>query len=115
MSNNGYVSGQSTSPYQSFSIDKSDTIRIYYEENIFYDISYEVFPKGSGQIRSQNIYLTDSTINYPYNESVSIEGIPKNGWRFSHWESQNNDINPNKNTSIANFTVENTDYIQCIL
>ena len=23
----------------------------------------------------------------------------------------NNDINPNKNTSIANFTVENTDYI----
>ena len=111
MSNNGYISGQSTSPYQSFSIDKSDTIRIYYEENIFYNISYEVFPKGSGQIRSQNIYLTDSTINYPYNESVSIEGIPKNGWRFSHWESQNNDINPNKNTSIANFTVENTDYI----
>ena len=55
-SNNGYISGQSTSPYQSFNVDKEDTIRIYYDENIFYDISYEVFPKGSGQINAK-IYI----------------------------------------------------------
>jgi len=71
--NGGYISGQSISPLQGFSVNKSDTITIYYDANIFYDVSYQVFPEGSGQIRVQNINIEDSTITYPYMENVNLK------------------------------------------
>ena len=66
-SSNGYFAGQSISPFFSFNVDKSDTITIYYDENIFYDVSYEVSPKGSGQIRANDIFIGDTivTVTYP--------------------------------------------------
>jgi gliding motility-associated-like protein len=110
--NGGYISGQSISPLQGFSVNKSDTITIYYDANIFYDVSYQVFPEGSGQIRVQNINIEDSTITYPYMENVNLEAIPTNGWRFSHWDYQNNKINPDENAVYSNFTVESPDAIR---
>ena len=112
-SNNGYISGQSISPTQTFSVDKTDTITIYFDANIFYDVTYEVFPKGSGEIRAQNIYIGDTskTITYPYMQSVSLEATPTYGWKFSHWTYQNNRISPNEQTAIGNFTVESPDMI----
>jgi len=111
-STNGYISGQSISSIQSFSVDKSDTITIYYDANIFYDVSYQVSPTGSGQIRAQDIYVEDSTVTYPYLQNVNLEAIPSNGWRFSHWDYQNNIINPDENATYANFTVESEDVIR---
>ena len=113
-SSNGYFAGQSISPVFSFNLDKSDTITIYYDANIFYDVSYEVTPKGSGQIRANNILIGDTimTVTYPLTESVSLEAIASNGWRFSHWDKQTNILNPSEDNSNVNFTVESSDNIR---
>ena len=89
-SNNGYFTEHSISPFISFNVDKSDTITIYYDANIFHNVSYEVIPKGSGQIRANDILIGDTivTIPYPNSEVVNLEAIASNGWRFSHWISK---------------------------
>ena len=77
-------------------------------------MSYEVTPKGSGQIRANDIFIGDTivTVTYPISESVSLEAIASNGWRFSHWDKQTNILNPSEVNSDVNFTVESSDYIQ---
>ena len=42
-SNNNYFAGQSISPIFSFSVDKSDTITIFYDANIFYDVTHMTY------------------------------------------------------------------------
>ena len=98
----------------SFNLDKSDTITIYYDENIFYDVSYEVSPKGSGQIRANDIFIRDTIVKvtYPFAESVNLEAIATNGWRFSHWDKQTNTLNPSEDNSNVNFTIESSDNIR---
>ena len=112
-SENGYIPGQSIFPLLNFSVDKEDTITIYYDENIFYDITYEIFPKGSGQINANNIYVGDTieTITYPLGESLNLEAIASQGWKFSHWDNNSNVLNPNKNQTNVNLVVESTDGI----
>ena len=97
-SKNGYISGQSISPFLSFNVDKEDTITIYYDENIFYDITYEIYPESSGQINANNILIGDTIekITYPLGESLNLEAIASYGWRFSHWDNNTNILNPNK-------------------
>ena len=94
-------------------VDKSDTITIYYDANIFYDVSYEVTPKGSGQIRANNILIGDTimTVTYPFNESVSLEAIATNGWRFSHWDKQTNILNPSEDNLNVGYAVSNLQII----
>ena len=112
-SKNGYISGQSISPFLSFNVDKEDTITIYYDENIFYDITYEIHPKASGQINANNILIADTIekITYPVGESLNLEAIASYGWRFSHWDNNTNILNPNKNQTNINLDVESSDYI----
>ncbi|MEC8274136.1 MAG: gliding motility-associated C-terminal domain-containing protein, partial [Bacteroidota bacterium] len=55
---------------------------------------------------------TIKTITYPFNESVSLEAIATNGWRFSHWDKQTNILNPSEDNSNVNFTVESSDNIR---
>ena len=52
------------------------------------------------------------TVTYPFNESVSLEAIATNGWRFSHWDKQTNILNPSEDNSNVNFTVESSDNIR---
>ncbi len=112
-SKNGYISGQYISPFLSFNVDKEDTITIYYDENIFYDITYEIFPKASGQINANNILIGDTIekITYPLGESLNLEAIASYGWRFSHWDNNTNILNPNKNETNINLSVESSDNI----
>ncbi len=112
-SKNGYISGQSISPFLSFNVDKEDTITIYYDENIFYDINYEIYPEASGQINANNILIGDTIekITYPLGESLNLEAIASYGWRFSHWDNNTNILNPNKNETNINLNVESSDNI----
>ena len=112
-SKNGYISGQSISPFLSFNVDKEDTITIYYDENIFYDITYEIYPESSGQINANNILIGDTIekITYPLGESLNLEAIASYGWRFSHWDNNTNILNPNKNETNINLSVESSDNI----
>ena len=115
-SNNGYFTEQSISPFISFNVDKSDTITIYYDANIFHNVSYEVIPKGSGQIRANDILIGDTivTIPYPNSEVVNLEALASNGWRFSHWDKQNNILKPNEENSNVYFSVNSSDNIRAI-
>tara|TARA_B100001741_G_scaffold313832_1_gene322442 strand:- start:46 stop:3333 length:3288 start_codon:yes stop_codon:yes gene_type:complete len=112
-SKNGYISGQSISPFLSFNVDKEDTITIYYDENIFYDITYEIYPEASGQIKANNILIGDTIekITYPLGELLNLEAIASYGWRFSHWDNNTNILNPNKNETNINLNVESSDNI----
>jgi len=112
-SKNGYISGQSISPFLSFNVDKEDTITIYYDENIFYDITYEIYPEASGQINANNILIGDTIekITYPLGELLNLEAIASYGWRFSHWDNNTNILNPNKNETNINLNVESSDNI----
>ena len=113
--NNGYFTGQSISPVFSFNVDKSDTITIYYDENIFYNVSYEVYPKGSGQIKANNIFIGDTimTVAYALNESVSLEAIANNGHGcFLIGTSKLTYLIPVEDNSNVNFTVEFSDNIR---
>ena len=113
-SNNNYFSGESISPIFSFSVDKSDTITIFYDANIFYDVTYDIFPVASGKIRANNIVVEDTTltVSYAAGESVNLEAIASDGWRFSHWELEKNILKPNLNNLNVGYAVEHTDNIK---
>jgi gliding motility-associated-like protein len=112
-SENGYIVGQSFSPNQNFMVNKSDTITIYYNANIFYPVTYQVSPTKSGEVLVNQLTYVDETETIVYQEGqmVSLQATPIDGWRFSHWTSQNNDLMPNTIENNVNFSANSEDVI----
>lgn len=112
-SSNGYIVGESISPFQNFNVNKNDTIVVYFDENIFYDINYSISPQNSGRIIVSDTAIVEisQTITYLADEAVNLQAQPIEGWRFSHWTIENNNLQPNDNETNVNFTVRSEDNV----
>lgn len=112
-SSNGYIVGESISPFQNFNVNKGDTIVVHFDENIFYNVDYSISPLNSGRIIASdtNIIENQQTITYLAEEAVNLQAQPIDGWRFSHWTIENNTLQPSDDEINVNFTVNSEDNI----
>lgn len=110
---NHHITGQVVSKNQSIVLYSSDTIVLHYEENIFYTIAYNVNPQEGGQLLVNNIPINIFPFEQEYLEKTNImlEAIPNDGWRFSYWRSENNEILPDTRERNTYFSAESDDNI----
>ncbi|MGC6490100.1 MAG: CotH kinase family protein [Flavobacteriales bacterium] len=112
-STNGYIPNQSNSPIQNFIVDKSDTIIIHYDANIFHAVEFQIVPPNTGTIRLNDTLLQNETQSMVFadNESISLQSVAEYGWRFSHWTIQNNTLSPNTIENYVSSQINSDDLI----
>ena len=103
-STNGSIANASSSIYQSFQVDRADTIVLHFEPATFYPISFNISPKNTGIIRvNDSITVTELlTKEFKDGSQISFNAEANQGWEFSHWSVTNNQISPNETSVFAN-------------
>jgi uncharacterized repeat protein (TIGR02543 family) len=77
----------SNSPQYSFTVTENATYTAYFAETpvVYYTITTEVTPAGSGTVTGGG--------THPAGSSITLEAVNNPGWTFAHWQD-NNSSNP---------------------
>ena len=108
---NNFVPNGTTSTDYSFNITNHDTIVAHFNELVYHDIELNCMPADAGILSIDgNVppYLPE-TYSFLENTVAAISAMPKNGYRFVEWTSNNLDIQPNAQQEGAFIIVSESD------
>ena len=111
-SNNFVPNGTNSADY-SFNITDHDTIVAHFNELVYHDIELNCTPVDAGILSIDgNVppYLPE-TYSFLENTVAAISAMPKNGYRFVEWTSNNLEIQPNAQQDGAFIIISESDIL----
>ena len=100
----------------SLSITSNDTIILNFKEILYHNVTYNIKPSNSGEIEIDGELFSTFPITKQYREGeyIYMYTMPKNGFEFENWNSNNIQILPNSIQSGTYFECTNNDTITAI-
>lgn len=111
---NNVVAPNLSSDTMSINLQAGDTVIAHFENLLpSYDLTVDVTPAGSGEVKVQGIV----PVSYPYAASylsgqiVQMSAIPDAGYTFDYWTLDNNFVNPNSTDPNVYFLLASGDAV----
>ena len=110
---NNLINSGNTDLELNLNITTSDTITLNFKEIIYYNVTYNVNPNNSCELEVNGQSFNDFPFTQEYREGdlIYLYTMPKDGFEFENWNSNNIQLLPNNTQNSVYFECSDNDTI----